>query len=213
MGQRQTVNKGIRPAAITSVTPESVVSTATVPIGNYKGNAAFFDLDKLVNQPLVAAERAHIKGILDGREEDYDLQTVSIAAAEAVGTSHVGQITVPAAAVWFVSAIVCTLPGSGGANIVTGNWYCNLWTDRVGSLGYGQAYHGANFDFGAAGGVQNDEFGWVSPLWAITNKAEPLRLPGGTVLTFIATNTNAVAAGAVNATIQVYGYVGEKLVA
>jgi len=203
----------IAQTTISNLSPDDIATQGALVIGNYKGNAAFLDLDKLANQPLVAAEKGHILGILDGREEDYDLQTAGIALAEAVGTSHVTQLTVPTGATWYVSAIISTLPASGGANIIEANWYCSLWTDRLGSLGYGQAFHAAAFNFNVGGGIQYDEFGVVPVLWAATNKEQPLRLPAGTVLTFIATNTTAVAAAAVNATFQVYGYVGKSLVA
>lgn len=214
MSKKKVVDNTLVPLqTLSNLTPDDITSEGAIMIGVYKGNAAFVDLDKQVNQPLVNAEEQYINGILDGREEDYDQQTSALVAAEAVGTSHVEELVVPTTEVWFVQAIVSILPASGGANIVAANWYCSLWNDRVGSLGHGQAFHAADFNFGAGGGTQTDEFGWVSPLWAITNKEQALRLPGGTVLTFVTTNTTAVAAGAVNAVFDVVGYVGKQLVA
>jgi len=204
----------VRPNQVaTTLSPYQATSQGIgfLPIGEYKGSATFFDLDNLVNQPTVLAEEKHILGILDGREEDYDLQTLSIAAAEAVGTTHMAQLTVPSGAVWFINSVVTTLPASGGANILTANWYCSLWTDRTGALGYGQPFHANAINFGVGGGIQYDEFDVPGPIWAVTNKPVALRLPAGTVITVIVTNTTAVAAGAVTATFQLYGYVGRTL--
>ncbi len=220
MGKQNTVEKLglVRAQTLTTVTPDQVTNRTvgelgTLPIGSYKGSAAFWDLDKAVNQPLIDAERRHILGILDGREEDYDLQTLGIVAAEAIGTAHSATLTVPAGETWFITFISTTLPASGGANIIAANWFCSLWTDRVGALGNGQAFHAAAVDFGAGGGNQLDEFTAAGPVWANTNKDVALRAPAGTVFTVIFTNTIAVAAGAVNATFQVFGYLGKPLVA
>ena len=225
MGAQKPVDGLIRPLEIsplqtlTLLTPaqatdgRSAGSLGYLPIGNYKGNAAFTDLDKAVNQPLVNAEKAHILGILDGREEDYDLQTLAVTLAEAIGAVHTAALTVPAGAVWFVHAIRTTLPASGGANIVTANWACSLWTDRLAAATTGQTYHGAALNFGAAGGVQLDEFNEAGLIIGVANKPTLLRLPAGAILTITFTNTVAVAAGTVNCTFEVEGYVGKVLVA
>jgi len=78
MGKQKIVDKTITPLqALTSVTPLTATEGRTrgslgiLPIGVYKGEAAFIDLDKLANQPLVEAEQLHILGILDGREEEW----------------------------------------------------------------------------------------------------------------------------------------------
>lgn len=212
--------KLVTPAqTLVSLTPGDVTggtaidNLGVIPLGVYKGEAAFWDLDKLVNQPLASIEKQHVLGVLDGREEDYDLQTLAIVLAEAIGTAHMAQLTVPTDEVWFVNAVETVVPASGGANIITANWYCSMWTDRLGALGYGQPFHGAALNFGAGGGTQWDEFGVIPLLWAATNKPETLRLPSGTVLTVIFTNTGVVAAAAANCLFRAYGYVGRKLVA
>ena len=183
-------------------------------LGGYKGQTVFVDLDKLVNQPMVWAEQQHILGILDGREEDYDLQTLTTTLAEAIGTVHTAQLTVPAGVVWFLNAVELVVPASGGANAYTANWRNSLWTDRAATPSdAGQAFRAADFNPGVGGGTQWDEFGQIPLLWAPTNKPVSLRLPAGTVLTFSFTNTLAVAAAAVNCIARVYGYVGKLLVA
>jgi len=214
------VDKTISPLQLTTLTPASVTqgratnTWGVIPIGNYKGAAAFLDLDKLANQPLVLAEQLHILGILDGREEDYDLQTITTVLAEAIGTIHTAQLTVPAGVVWFLNAVEMVVPVSGGANAYTANWRCSLWPDRaLVPSPNGQAFLAADFNPGVGGGTQWDEFGVVPLLWAATNKPQTLRLPGGTVLTVSFTNTLAVAAAAVNCLFRVYGYIGKALVA
>ena len=183
-------------------------------LGGYKGQTVFADLDKLVNQPLVWAEQQHILGILDGREEDYDLQTLATVLGEAIGTPHTAQLTVPSGQVWYVHAIETVIPASLGANIITANWRCNLWTDRAAIPSTnGQAFHAADLNFGVGGGTQWDEFGVIPLLWAATNKPVSLRLPGGAILTVTFTNTVAVAAAAVNCLFRIYGYVAKALVA
>jgi hypothetical protein len=182
-------------------------------LGGYKGQTVFVDLDKLVNQPLVRAEQEHILGILDGREEDYDLQTITTTLFEAVGTVHTAQITVPAGVVWFLNAVELVVPASGGANAYTANWRSSLWKDRAAVPSpNGQPFHAVDFNPGVGGGTQWDEFGQIPLLWTPTNKPVSLRLPAGTVLTFSFTNTLAVAAAAVNCIARVYGYIGKALV-
>ena len=204
--------------SLSSLTPGQVIPNATtagvIPIGNYKGVAAFWDLDKANNQPLVVAEQQHILGILDGREEDYDLQTLGIVLAEAIGTAHTAALTVPAGEVWFINSVLMTHAGTGGASAITGNWYCSLWTDRVGALGLGQPYHAAVINPGAGAAMaQVDDFWTTAPILGVGNKAVLLRAPAGTVFTVIFTTQIAVAALAINCTFQLLGHLGKPLVA
>lgn len=214
-GKQRVVDKTIRPfTTLSTVSPMDVIKNAlqsgVLPIGDYKGVPAFWDLDKAVIQPLVLAEQLHILGIIDGRTEDTDLQTQAVTAAEAITTVHTATLTVPAAEVWFINAVENVIPASGGANIVTVNWRCSLWPDSVSTAG--QAFHVADVNLGVGGGTQWDEFGVIPLLWAATNKPVALRLPGGTILTFTFTNTVAVAAATVNCISRIYGYKGKKLV-
>lgn len=205
---------------ITSLTPGNVTegrnagSLGVIPIGVYKGDAAFWDLDKAVNQPLVFAEQQHILGILDGREEDYDLQTLAVALNEPVGTVHTAQLVVPTDEVWYLNAVETVVPASGGGNTITANWRCSLWTDRsVTPNVNGQAFHPADYNPGAGGGTQWDEFGMICIAWAVDNKQSLLRLPASAVLTVTFTNTLVIAAAAVNCIFRVWGFVGKQLVA
>ncbi len=206
--------------ALASLTPlaatqgRSAGSLGVVPIGVYKGAAAFWDLDAAVNQPLVQAELAHILGKLDGREEGYDLRTVTVTLAALANQAFSGQLAVPAGQVWFVTGIRTTLPASGGANIIAGNWQCDLWTDRSGTPSpLGQAWYPLGLNLGVMGGNDTAEFHPGAPFFAIDNKPVALRLPAGKKLTFTVINTVGVAGGAVAATLEVFGYVGKTLVA
>lgn len=221
MGKRRLVDKSIQPmATVQNITPANFTIARQTPaygavvMGDYKGAARFLDLDKLVVQPLVLAEQLHILGLLDGREEDYDLQTLATVAAEAIATAHSGSLTVPSGEVWYVNAVEMVVPASGGGNAITANWRCSLWTDRAATPNTnGQAFHVADFNPGVGGGTQWDEFGVIPLLWAAANKPSTLRLPAGAVLTVTFTNTLAVAAAAVNCLFRIYGFIGKALVA
>ena len=235
MGKRKVVDKTIRPTTtLTSLTPALVTAgqnqglLGNIPIGVYKGSAAFWDLDLAVNQPNVLAEQQHILGILSGREAGYDLVTVTAAAAAAAGTLLSGSLTVPTGELWYVNAISMICPGDATAGF-TLNWYCDLWTDRVGALGFGQPFHGpvhalaGAVDAGNAlathvapgGGAINqlDEFGPIATAWNIANKVPVLRLPPGTIITFTVLPDTAAVTVATACTLGVFGAVGKALVA
>ena len=218
MGSEHLVNKAIDPiralqgGSLTIVQAQQMYN-GNMPIGDYKGRASIFDLDLMVKQPLVVAEQQHILGVLDGREEDYDRQTITIPAATAILGSVAEKLTVPTGEVWFLTAIESILPASGGANTISGNWYCSLWADRAATPSpYGQPFHAAPVDFGVGGGTQFDEFSAPAVWWVITNKPVAIRLPGGAVITFVVINNAAAAPGAVDAVFNIYGYKGKALV-
>ena len=221
MGEKKLVDKSLGPEAIfralqagsITITQAQQLFNGTLPIGSYKGIASILDLDLLVKQPLVLAEQQHIMGILDGREEDYDLQTLGIVLAEVAGTAHVATLTVPTGEVWFINTVEMAHPVTGGANGVSGNWYCDMWTDRVGALGYGQPFHGAAVG-GAAGAAlaQQDDFSVVGAAFNVANKPVLLRAPAGTEFTVVFTNLLANAAAAINCFFRLYGFIGKPLV-
>jgi len=221
MGRQKQVDKTVRPlTSLTNLTPATVTGgrainqLGNIPIGVYKGAAAFWDLDKAVNQPLVTAEQQHIMGILSGREAAYDLAQIAVVAADPIGTAHVGTITVPTGELWFVNAVEGFSPANGAGSQVGYNWYCSMWTDRVGALGHGQAFHGAE-QVSAVNTAQTvtDDFHYVGAVWAVTNKPVMLRLPAGTVLTAIFSTRTAISTPAIACTFSVFGYIGKMLVA
>ena len=221
MGKQRIQDKSIGLKALQGLlTPDTVTGgSATnrlgfLPLGEYKGQVRFFDLDKLVNQPLVQAEQLHILGVLDGREEDYDLQTLTIANGAAVGTVYRGELPedgVPAGEVWYINAVELVVPADAGGTPAM-NWRCSLWTDRIGESEYGQAFHAADVSFTPGGGSQWDEFTYPGNFWAPTNKPNLLRLPAGEKLTVVATNTLNPATAAMECVARIYGFIGKKLV-
>ena len=217
-GKQRVQDKGIRSLqSLVNLTPDVVTGGTNVsqlgylPIGNYKGIPAFWDLDKAVNQPLVHAEQLHVLGILDGREEDYDLQTITIPNGSAIGAVVTESLTVPTGEVWFINAVRLVTPADAGgrANI---NWRCSLWTDRLAAVAAGQLFTALGYG-GVAGGAWWDEFHAGAPFIAPNNKNYPLRLPAGTIITFQATNTLAIATGAMACTGALFGWIGKALVA
>jgi len=185
-----------------------------VPIGDHKGYAALLDIDLLVKQPLVEAEQLHIMGLLDGREEDYDLQTIRIPSGAAIGAEVRERLTVPTGEVWFVTAVELTTPADQGGT-PTLNWRCSLWTDRAATPDVdGQAFRapGEEFSNSPGGGTAYDEFVPPFNTWAARNKPVVLRLPAGAVITAVAVNTAAAATANMDCTLALYGYIGRSLV-
>jgi len=182
------------------------------PIGDYKGYACLWDLDAAVKQPLVTAEQLHIMGILDGRLEDYDIQTVTIPLAAALGAIVTGGLTVPTGEVWFINAVRMISPADIGGS-PSMNWHCSLWTDPAATpSAFGQPFHPAAINFTPGGGTQWDEFGIPATIWDPSNKPMMLRLPAGAVITFTVTNTLAIATGAMACTMALFGSIGKSLV-
>jgi len=183
-----------------------------IPLGDFKGYGALYDIDLQVKQPLVWAEQLHILGILDGRLEDHDLQTVTIPLAAAVGAIVTGELIVPSGEVWFINAVRMVSPADDGGS-PTMNWHCSLWTDPAATpSAFGQPFHAAAINFTPGGGTQWDEFGIPATVWDAGNKPMMLRLPAGTVITFVVTNTVAVATGAMACTLGLFGSIGKSLV-
>jgi len=230
MGKQKVEDKTLKPltTTLTNVTPAMATQggysvIGRLPIGYYKGSAAFWDLDLAVNQPNVIAERQYMRGILSGREEAYDLVTVNAPVTTVAGSLLVGSLTVPTGELWYVNAVRMACPGDAVAGF-TMNWYCSLWTDRVGALGLGQPFHspaaaignlvGLTTHVAPAGGaiVQLDEFGEMALAWLVSNKIPLLRLPAGTAITFAVLTDTGLPAVATACTLQLYGAIGKTLV-
>jgi hypothetical protein len=211
---------GLRPLGTANQAPAALLSLklAALPVGYYRGQLVFYDVDKQVNQPLVTAERKYILGVLDGRLEGYDLKTAVIAAGVASPAVVTAALTVPAGQVWYINAVVVANPKDGAATILQ-NWRCSLWPDLSATPNAaGQAYHAADVSDAGAGAELSDLFGLATVAAVIatptgwTNKNEALRLPGGTTITASFAVTAAPATG-FSGTLRLYGYVGKQLVA
>ena len=211
MGRDRLADKAIHPlTTITSITPANVISdtakAGVIPIGNYKGVPAFWDLDKAVNQPLVVQEQLHIIGNIDGAGVN-GLGTITMAAGAVAGIVATAVLTVPAGQVWFINAIVGTCVADATGTVVY-NWASSILTLGV-ALGL---YHSAWL--ATPLGPQNDEFGAIATVFAIGNKPVLLRLPAGATITGSLMNAaGAAACTGVVGTIQLFGWVGRTLVA
>jgi len=205
------VVKGLQAGSYTTAQIQQMFP-GVIPMGDYKGYGALWDIDKAVKQPLVLAEQLHILGILDGREEDYDLQTIRIPTGSVAGAEVRETLEVPSGEVWYVTAVVLTTPADQGGTPAI-NWRCSLWTDRAATPdSAGQAFHAANLSNTPNGGTWTDEFHALGPSIALANKPCALRLPAGTVITAVATNLNAAATANMDCTLALYGFIGKPLV-
>ena len=226
MGDKKLVNKEISPdeaarivikalqAGTYTVAQIQAMFPGFIPMGDYKGYGALWNIDLAVKQPLVLAEQLHILGLLDGREEDYDLQTIRIPNGAAIGASVRERLAVPTGDVWYVTAVELITPADQGGT-PTLNWRCSLWTDRATTPDTdGQAFRpaGQEWSNSPGGGTAYDEFVPPANWWAARNKPVMLRLPGGTVITAVATNTVALATANMDCTLRLYGFIGKSLV-
>ena len=214
MGRQNIADKSIRPlTTISSITPAGVIydsaRAGVIPIGNYKGVPAFWDLDKAVNQPLVHAEQLHILGNIDGQTEGTGLATVTVGAV-AAGVIVTTTITVPAGQVWYINAVIGTCVADATGTL-TYNWRCSLFADALANV-LGGVFHTVGLATPLA--PQNDEFSAIATVFNIANKPTLLRLPAGTTISAQLTNAAAAAAcTGVAGTMQLFGYLGKLLVA
>jgi len=227
MGEKKLIDKTISPAEVLNALMAGSITVAqaqamyegVMVIGGYKGIAAILDLNLLVNEPLVQAEPMYILGILNGREEGYDLRTITIPITAVVGTALSGTLVVPATELWYVNAIQAFVPNDVTAGVTT-NWHCNLWTDRAAVPSTNgqpfrtaaQALLQANCPPGGPDMTLPDEFGPIATAWAVTNMVPLLRLPAATVLTFTILTDTALPTAAIAVTFSVHGAVAKKLV-
>ena len=217
MGERKLVDKTAMPQQgvkalqyMTLVQAEQAFNGVWL-IGKYKGGVAKLDIDTLI-APLVLAEQLHILGILDGREEDYDLQTIRIPNGAAIGAEVREKLVVPSGEIWYVTAIRLVTPADQGGTPAI-NWRCSLWPDRAATPDPdGQAFHKDPKSKSTSGDTWYDEFHPFAPSISVFNKPVALRLPAGTVITAIATNLNAAATANMDCTLALKGYVGRALV-
>jgi len=202
-------------------TPQGVIkpsqATGAVPayiIGGWDPSDNQYHVINLGNlvEPLVQAEQLYILGLLDGREEDYDRQSLTIPTLAAIGAEVRERLTVPADEVWFITTVELTTPADQGGT-PTLNWRCSLWTDRAAIPdANGQAFRETAYSNSPGGGTVWDEFNTLAPLWALTGKPVVLRLPGGSVITAVAINTVAQATAQMISTLKLYGYKGKSII-
>jgi len=224
MGKDRLVDKTLRPMTVglTTLTPGSVIqnlpTSGVLPIGNYKGAAAFIDLDKLANQPLIWAEKQWTEDVLDSRNA---IAAVAIPIGTAVGAvvtgvAPGGVITVPAGEVWYVMSWGMVIPVNAG--YAAGDLVLNFLVSSFPPLAVGvpkpyiaPEHLAAATVFGviAAGGfVPGAQFPAGDELGV------PLRLVGGDTVTPTFTVETAITAGAIaNINFVLYGRKAKVLVA
>jgi len=172
-----------------------------IVLGYHRGALAFIDLDKLVIQPLIAAEKLYA---LD-RIDDRDQISAKIASGAAVGSKASQKITVPSGEVWFLNRIVLTSPAESGAgvgDIVKVNFCVSYWPLRAEEAvcveGAGRRYWKDN-----KGTAALDTYTVDFP--AQGELGEELRLVGGDSITLYAELTGATAGADLTATLTPYG--------
>ena len=211
MSQRRIVDKTITVQAATgavNLTPDQAIagrnsgSLGTFPIGRYKGNKSFFDLDKLVNQPLVLVEKAHALDKLD----DRNVVDVKIGAGATIGQSGRDKHTVPAGAVDFINRLVVNAPAAdGGGAYLSVNVRVSIWPDVAATPDVdGKAYWATD--------KEPKGTPVTLDLPAQGELGEELRLPAGSSLTLVATVKGAALAADTTATLIPYGRRANALV-
>jgi len=140
MGRQKLVDKTIVPQE-NSVMPQQLSGLTVAQalqnrlalylLGGYKGQSVFVDLDKLVNQPLVLAEKAYCQDKVDSRNG----VKVTVENGAGVGDVVTGEIAVPAGEVWYLNRLSVVCPaadadGSASFNILVSPWPQDLGRRR-----------------------------------------------------------------------------------
>jgi hypothetical protein len=211
------VNKTITPLQLTSLTPAAVTGgipvnqLGIIPIGAYKNGAAFFDLDKLANQPLVAAERLYALDKLDAR--DIITATVPIGAVLATGI-FTATLTVPVDELWILEQIALACPVTAVAgelisvNVRLMNWQFSDTRAGVIINSAGRTYYSADMVATSAAAIAV-----TTVLSAVTELGVSLRLSGGSIVTLTASSTGTPITAAKAVTLVPYGRKAKILVA
>ena len=218
MGQQNLVNKTINPLQLTSLTPAAVTGGTPVnqlgfiPIGNYKGAAAFFDLNLLVNEPLIWAEKQWTQDIVDSRN---GFVTIVVPIGTLAGASVTGTITVPAGAIWYLGTHRLLIHQA--AALTAGGLVVNFLVSSFPKTlaGADKAYLDAERALARTQAqIAAGDFDLTTQFQAGDELGVPLRLVGGDVLTLVATVATAATVGAaITVDLTVYGRVGKSLVA
>ena len=218
MGKQRVINKTISPAEIVQALQAGTITIAqaqqmyngVIPIGDYKGIAAILDLDALVKQPLVQAERLYALDRIDAR----DVVTATLPAAALVGAVVRAQLgPVPTGEVWFLNRVTLVSPAQVGAEAIAQvNFRISSWAIPDIRAGVTPDVDGRSYWPAAQGTAAADAF--VVDFPAQGELGEQLRLIAGDVITLVATvTTAAVGVAAINTTLTPYGRKGKLLVA
>jgi hypothetical protein len=218
MGRQKLVDKTVMPQE-TGIMPQQLAGFTVAEalrqrlgafvLGGYKGQSAFLDLDKLVNQPLARVEGLYSLDRLDAR----DIITASIPATAVIGDIITAQLAVPAGELWLVNRVVVVSPAQTGAEgqIVTVNFRLSAWQIPDTRIGTTVHDNGRSYWPAAQGSVAANTYTVDCP--AQGELGEELRLAGGSVITLVATLTAANASAILAATLTPFGRKIRRLVA
>ena len=210
MGRQKLVDKTIMPQE-TGLMPQQLSGLTVAQalqnrygqylLGGYKGQTTFLDFDKLVNQPLILAEKAHCLDRVDSRNGVN--ATVPLAAN--VGDSVApGEIAVPAGEVWYINRLSVGCPVPDGVGTCSYNILVSSFPKTV--TGTDKPYLPAN---APDPGVGPDDY----DLPAQGELGEELRLVGGDKLSLVLTITAGPFAAITNYRLNIWGRKGKALVA
>jgi hypothetical protein len=115
MGKQKIIDKTIGPAEIARALQTGGMTTAqaqamfsgVLPIGDYKGRAAILDIDKLVIQPLILAEKQWTLDRVDPRNGHC---VVNVPIGTSVGGVVTAEIEVPTSEVWYLAEHEIEIP-------------------------------------------------------------------------------------------------------
>jgi len=180
-------------------------------VGGYKGQSVFIDLDKLVNEPLALVEGLYALDRLDAR--DTITATLPIGAVAADGPV-VDTLEVPAGELWIVTqvTIACAVTAVAG-EVIAANFRHLGW--QFADIRGGAAVHDAGRSYLAAA-LQATSIAAIDEDIVFADADElgaPLRLPGGSVITLVATSAGDALTEARDITLTPHGRKIRRLVA
>ena len=210
MGRQKLVDKTILPQE-TGPMPQQLAGLTVAQalqnrlgvyiLGGYKGQTVFADLDKLVNQPLVLAEKSYALDRIDSRNGVNAVVPLAAAVGDAVPA---GEIVVPAGEVWYINRLSVSCPVPDGVGTCSYNILVSSFPKTA--AGGDKPYLPAN---AADPGAAWDDY----DLPAQGELGEELRLVGGEKLSLALTITAGPFAAITNYRLNIWGRKGKLLVA
>ncbi len=220
MGKQELVKKAIGPMEIVKALQSGSITIAqaqqmyngVIPIGDNKGIAALYDIDKQVNQPLVIAEKEYSLDKLDARDI-ISAGPIPIGAVLASGI-FTATLSVPANELWILEQIVLACPVTAVAgetvsvNVRSSEWQIpDIRTGTTVNIA-GRSYYATDLVATSAAAIAT-----TTVFSAVTELGKALRLPGGAVLTLVAWSSGNALTAAKTATLIPCGRKAKILVA
>ncbi len=217
MGKERLVDKTVAPQ---EVMPQQVAGMtiaqalqnrlASYLIGGYKGQAAFLDLDKLVNEPLAAVEGIYTLDKIDAR--DVITATLPIGAVPADGVIT-DQLVVPAGELWILTQLTVACPVTAVAGeIISANFRFSQW--QIPDVRGGATVNEAGRAYLATALAATSAVAIAENV--VFNDADelgfPLRLPAGSIVTLVAAAAGDALTVAKSVTLTPHGRKIRRLV-